>query len=107
MKKILSIHPWLLSFPIDQQVAMAKEAGFDGIDYIATMTELFLQRDGIGKYSKKYNMPVLGVHSPLPLVALTPSVLFSKLLAYISFRMLRTAPEPAQPWFWDHIKQRE
>lgn len=85
MYKIFSTHPWLRSFPVEKQVWVAKEAGFDGIDHIATMHELLRSKENISKLSKKYGMPVLGIHSPLPLVAVTPVVLFSKLFRYISF----------------------
>ncbi len=84
MKKILSIHSWLRSFPVEKQVAVAKETGFDGIDYIATMSELLLSKDKISRFSKEYNIPVLGIHSPLPIVTITPSILFQKLFQYVS-----------------------
>lgn len=85
MVTILSVDPWSRSFPVNEQVLFGKEAGFDGIDYIATLSEVLTSRERINALSKKYKMPVLGVHYPLFLIPFTPTLLLSKLLRYISF----------------------
>lgn len=85
MTALFSVFIKPYTFSLEDQMQFAQYAGFDGVDYIATMSNLFSPPTQILHLSKKYNMKVKGVHIPLPLVVYTPNFLLSrvqKLLTY-------------------------
>jgi sugar phosphate isomerase/epimerase len=73
---------------IEEQIIFAKEAGFDGIDYLQQFQDLFIKPKGILRLSKKHNVPIKGVHIPLPMVLYTPEFLQKRL-----FKSLKHFPQ--------------
>ncbi len=65
---------------IEEQIIFAKEAGFDGIDYLQQFQDLFFKPRPIFNLTKKHNMHIKAVHIPLPLVLCTPVFLQKRLL---------------------------
>lgn len=73
------------SLTLDDRVNFSKEIGFDGVEYIASIQDLFLPPKYILACTKKYKVQVSSVHIPLLLTLYTPQVLFSqikKLMGY-------------------------
>lgn len=72
------IHPPGLSY--EQCFAAAKDAGFDGIDFLPANKYFFLPPTDIQALSKKYNLPITGMHSPLHLIPYAPEFLFQRII---------------------------
>lgn len=71
------------SFRLDELFTIAKELKFDGIEYMATIPELFSDSQKVLRLSKTYKVPILGVHAPLHLLFYTPEVFFNGLCKMI------------------------
>ena len=83
--------PYDFTFHQDRFVeflTVAKELKFDGIMYMGTIPELFSSSEKILSLSRKYKIPILGVHAPAHLLFYTPEVSFKKLCS-----MFTTFPE--------------
>ena len=61
---------------LEEQIIVAKQAGFDGIDYIASIKDLFFTPKKITRLTEKYKITINAVHIPVLLVLYTPSFLF-------------------------------
>lgn len=66
------------------QMRIAKEAGFDGVDYILTLRDL-IKTPSILPLVKKYQIPVLSLHVPIILVAHTPSLAYRLIFRQTTF----------------------
>jgi len=64
----------------EQCFAMAKEAGFDSMDFFPSLKHFIIPPIEIIALSKKYAIPVTGMHSPLHLIAYTPQFLFKRII---------------------------
>lgn len=60
--------------------SVAKELKFDGIDYCATIPDIFYFPQNVLTLSKKYAVPVMGIHAPLHLLFFTPSIFYKRLM---------------------------
>lgn len=80
----LSIGTLLNKLPLEDQFYIAKEAGFAGIDYILSLTDLFRNNSKIHQLSKKYEIPIKGIHIPLLLIPYCPEILYKKLFYTVS-----------------------
>jgi hypothetical protein len=76
----ISIDPWLHEISLEEGIAFAKKAGFDGIEYMLTMRDLVFGPSKALRLSEKYNMPITSLHQPLILIIQTPSWLFPRML---------------------------
>lgn len=63
---------------------IAKELGFDGVDYVATIPDIFTTPQKPLALSKEYGVPILGIHAPMHLLLYTPSFFFNRLINMIS-----------------------
>lgn len=77
---LLSYHNQLNEFSVDEVFLMAKDLGFDGIDYVAHLKDLYRTPRSLISKSKQHKFPILGVHIPLWLILFTPSFLFPRVL---------------------------
>src|SRR5574338_76304 len=75
----ISIDPWMFGVPIEQTIAFAKKAGFDGIEYMLTLRDFVFGTDKVVRASKTHDMPITSLHQPLLLLLYSPSVLFPKM----------------------------
>lgn len=73
---------------LSDQMSLAKEAGFDGIDYIATLKDILIKPHKVIAMSKDFGLPIRGLHTPLPLVYFTPPFLYQRL-----FNMIANFPD--------------
>lgn len=71
-----------------EYLTVAKKLGFDGIEYTATIPELFTNSKKILSLSDKYEVPVISVHAPPHMVLYTPEITFEKLC-----KMYKTFPD--------------
>ena len=71
-------------FQLIELFRIAKELNFDGVDYIATIPDIFTMPKKPLALSKKYGVPILGIHAPMHLLFYTPSFLFNRLINMIS-----------------------
>ncbi len=71
-------------FELIELFAVAKELNFDGVDYIATIPDIFKTPKIPITLSKEYGVPILGIHAPMHLLLYTPSFLFNRLINMIS-----------------------
>lgn len=79
IKPFLSVGTLINRTPIEDQFYIAKEAGFHGIDYILTIQDLFQTNNKVHELSKRFAIPVKGIHIPLPLIPYCPPIFFKKL----------------------------
>lgn len=63
-------------YDFEENFALAKKAGYDGVDYLASLKDLIQFPTHILEYSRKYNIPILTVHQPIWLVFFSPDILF-------------------------------
>lgn len=67
-------------------LTIAKQLKFDGIEYTATIPELFSNSKRIIALSNEYNVSIMSVHMPPHMVFYTPEIAFKKLCAmYATF----------------------
>ena len=85
IKAYFSVGKLVTKLSLEEQFYLAKEAGFDGIDYILSIPDLFAGCKQISNLSKKYTIPVKGIHIPLLMVPYAPSIGYKKLYQAISF----------------------
>lgn len=71
--------------PYEKSFEIAKSAGFDGVDFLPANKHFFFPPHEIAVYSKKYALPVTGMHSPLYLVPYAPQFLFPRLLSITKY----------------------
>ncbi len=76
-----SIH----GFSLEELFLFGKEAGFDGIEYVAYMRDLYRSPKRIYNLSKKYDIPVISLHQPPPLVVYTPYVLYPRMASLANY----------------------
>lgn len=62
----------------------AKEAGFDGVEYVATIRDLYKSPKKILEQLDMYKIPILSLHQPQLLVILTPPVFFSRMISLVT-----------------------
>lgn len=72
-------------FSYETCFSMAKDAGFDGIDFLPSNKYFFVPPNDIIKFSQKYKIDVTGMHSPLHLVPYAPQFLFSRIVKLTSY----------------------
>lgn len=72
------------SFKLTELFHVAKELKFDGVDYCATIPDLFSVPKTPLSLSKEYGIPILGIHAPMHLLFYTPPVFFNKLISVVS-----------------------
>ncbi|MBP9718991.1 MAG: sugar phosphate isomerase/epimerase [Candidatus Levybacteria bacterium] len=65
---------------IEEQIIFAKEAGFDGIDYLQQFQDIFVIPRHILALTKKHKIRIKAVHIPLPLVLFTPFFLQQRVI---------------------------
>lgn len=71
-------------FELTELFRIAKDLNFDGVDYIATILDIFTTSKKPLALSKEYGVPILGIHAPMHLLFYTPSFLFNRLINMIS-----------------------
>lgn len=71
-------------FELIELFRVARELNFDGVDYIATISDIFSTPKKPLALSKEYEVPILGVHAPMHLLLYTPSFFFNRLIHMIS-----------------------
>ncbi len=57
----------LYTYPFEESFRVAKELGFDGIELLLDPSNLKFTPSNIQNLSKKYNIPILSIHSPFKL----------------------------------------
>src|SRR2546423_4134556 len=67
-------------FKLIELFRIAKDLKFDGIDYCATIPDIFSTSKKPLDLSKEYGVPILGIHAPMHLLIYTPSFLFNRLI---------------------------
>lgn len=82
-KPLLSVGTLLNKLPLEDQFYIAKEAGFDGIDYVLSLNDLFQVNKNVHALSEKFEIPIKGVHIPLLLIPYCPEFFFTKLYSAI------------------------
>lgn len=65
---------------LEEQIIFAKEAGFDGIDYLQQIRDIFFTPKEILRLSEKHAMKIRVVHIPLPFVLFAPVFLHKRIL---------------------------
>lgn len=80
MSIIFSVGGIVANLSLEEQIIIAKQAGFDDIDYIASIKDLFFSPNRIIHLSKKYKVSVKAVHIPLLLVVHTPQLFFNNII---------------------------
>lgn len=80
-RPLISIDPWFYDISLDEAIAFAKKAGFDGIEYMLTLRDLLFGPSRVLQLSKQYNMPITSLHQPLLLLIQTPSFFFPRMLS--------------------------
>lgn len=85
MTTLFSVGGIVGDLSLEEQVSVAKQAGFDGIDYIASMKDLFYPPKAIISLTKKYEIKVKAVHIPLFFVIYTPEFLFGNIQKLIHY----------------------
>lgn len=71
-------------FSYEECFKIAKNTGFNGIDFLPSYAHLFFPPRDVIRYSKLYNVPVISMHEQLQLVFYTPRLLFSRML-YLTY----------------------
>lgn len=71
-------------FKLIELFRIANELKFDGVDYTATIPDLFSTPRIPLALSKEYSMPILGIHAPMHLLFYTPSFFFKRLIRMTS-----------------------
>ncbi len=72
------------TFKLIELFRVAKELNFDGVDYCATIPDIFSTPKIPLTLSKEYGLPILGIHAPMHLLFYTPSFFFNRLIHMIS-----------------------
>lgn len=85
MTILFSVGGLVSNLSLEEQVIVAKEAGFDGVDYIASIKDLFSPPNEIVRITKKYEINVNAVHIPILLVIYTPRFLFNRIIKLINY----------------------
>lgn len=85
MKPKLALGIKFRGFSFEEGFAIAKDAGFDGVNFLPSYTHLLLSPKDIIGYSKTHDIPVIGIHEQLQLVLYTPSFLFPRMLYLTTF----------------------
>ena len=83
-KIFFSVGTLLNKLPLEDQFDLAKKAGFDGIDYVLSLNDLFRQSKKIHELSKKFKIPIKGIHIPLLLIPYCPEIFYHRLYKIIS-----------------------
>lgn len=71
-------------FKLIELFRIAKELNFDGVDYIATIPDIFTTPKKPLALSKEYGIPIISIHSSMHLLFYTPSFFFNRLISMIS-----------------------
>ena len=69
----------LTSASFAQQAVIVKKMGFDGIDYKASIGDLFIHYQ-VHLQAKKNGIPILSLHQPRWLIPYTPTFLFPRMI---------------------------
>lgn len=85
MSTLFSVIEKPFNFPLEDQVLFAKNAGFDGIDYIPTIQELFFPPKKILHITKKHEIRVNAIHIPLFLTIYCPQLLSKKIINLLNY----------------------
>lgn len=85
MTILFSVGGIVSNLTLEEQVIIAKQAGFDAIDYIASIKDLFSPPKKIMRLTKKHKIKVNAVHIPVLLVLYTPQFLFNKIIKLINY----------------------
>lgn len=85
MTILYSVGGLIGNLSLEEQVIVAKQAGFDGVDYIASHKDLFFPPERIMHLTKKYGIKVRSVHIPVLLVLHIPQLLFNKIIKLINY----------------------
>lgn len=83
--KLFSVGGLVSGLNLEEQVFVAKEAGFDGIEYIASTMDLFLAPRKIINLAQKNKICIRAIHIPLVLVLHAPRFLFGKLKKIVNY----------------------
>lgn len=81
MKYKLSLGIRIKGFSYEESFAIAKETGFDAVDFGPQTKHLFTDASAIKALSEKYKIPVTSIHQPLYLIPFAPQFLFRRMLA--------------------------
>lgn len=73
------------SFKLDELFQVAKKFKFDGVDYCATIQDVFTAPKNLLTLSKKYSLSILGIHAPMHLLFYTPSFFVKKIINMMDF----------------------
>lgn len=82
---LFSVGGLLGNFSLENQIIVAKKSGFDGVDYIASINDLFFGPRKIVHLTEKHKITVRAVHIPLIFVLYAPRVVFGKILKLLKF----------------------
>ena len=75
---------------IHEQFLIARKLGFDGVDYVATLPDLYIKPQKIQALSVEFGMPIRSIHVPMHLLLFTPSFVQKPL-----FTMFQSFPNAA------------
>lgn len=68
-----------------EYATFAKDTGFDGIDYKASLIDVFSSPKNIIATAKRVGIPILSLHQPRWLIPYTPPFLFSPMLRLATY----------------------
>lgn len=68
-------------FSLDELFSFAKQAGFDGVEYLASLKDWVKKPQHIVDLSEKYNVPVLSIHQPIWSIFYSPSFLIPHMVS--------------------------
>lgn len=71
-------------FKLIELFRLAKELNFDGVDYTATIPDIFSVPRIPLALSKEYGQSILAIHAPMHLLFYTPSFFFNRLMNMVS-----------------------
>lgn len=72
-------------YSLEEIFTFASKSGFDGIEYVLSIQDLFLKPKRALNLSKKYNIPILSLHQPILSIIYLPSFLFKNLINNLKY----------------------
>lgn len=78
----MNIHLSLLfkTITVEDSFFVAKEAGFDGVDFCPGIKHLFINPKRIKELAQIYKIDITGIHCPLYFIPYAPGIFFNKML---------------------------
>lgn len=80
MAILFSVGGIVANLSLEEQIIIAKQAGFNEVDYIASIKDLFSPPNKAIHLTKKYAITIKGVHIPVLLAIHTPKLFINKIV---------------------------